>query len=388
MNTFVMVFIALSSLYIGPATAQVESSMEPKEGKIMILPAGKVINKDYFAYGERVEISGTVNGDVYAAGGQILVDGKINGDLLAAGGKVNIAGTVSQDVRIAGGQITINGKIGRNLTVAGGNVELTHPATIRGGIVAAGGSISLAAPVGKDMKVAARNLTVSNKINGSLHAAAGDIRLTSKAVVTGDLSYWSGKTASIDEGAKVGGVVTQKIPGEVFKHSSEKMWGFVAGLILFLKTISFISTLILGLLFIYFFPSYSRSVVSTISNKPLASLGSGFLVFTLTPSVVLFLLITVVGIPLALILSAAYFIGLYLVRIFAILWVGITLFERFGKKVRSGWALVIGLLIYSLLTLIPVIGAIVALFVMLFGLGAALLADRELYLAARAKEMI
>jgi cytoskeletal protein CcmA (bactofilin family) len=125
MNTFMIIFAVLVSLFIRPAAAQDESSREPEEEKLMILPAGKVINKDYFAYGERVEISGTVNGDVYAVGGQILVDGKINEALLAAGGKVNIAGTASQDVRIAGGQITINGEIGRNLTVAGGNVELT-----------------------------------------------------------------------------------------------------------------------------------------------------------------------------------------------------------------------------------------------------------------------
>ncbi len=388
MNPFITIFIALASLFIGPAAAQIESSMEPKEGKIMILPAGKVINKDYFAYGERVEISGTVNGDVYAAGGQILVDGKINGDLLAAGGKVNIAGTVSQDVRIAGGQITINGKIGRNLTVAGGNVELTHPATIRGGVVAAGGSIGLAAPVGNDVKIAAGNLTVSNTINGNLEAVSGKIRLTSKAVVNGDLVYWSDHTASIDESAKVTGAVTQKIPAEIFRPSAKKMLGVIGGFILFVKIISFISTLILGLLFIYFFPKYNQATVSTINSRPLASLGSGFLVLFLTPAIILFLVITVVGIPLALILSAAYFIGIYLVRIFAIFWIGVTLFEWLGKRVGEGWALVIGLVVYSFLTLIPFIGGLVALFVILFGLGAAVLADRELYLAARAKEMI
>ena len=217
---------------------------------------------------------------------------------------------------------------------------------------------------------------------------SGKIRLTSNAVVNGNLVYWSDHAASIDKSAKVTGAVTQKIPAEIFRPSAKKMLGVIGGFILFVKIISFISTLILGLLFIYFFPSYSRAVVSTISNRPLASLGSGFLVFILTPSVVLFLLITVVGIPLALILSAAYFIGIYLVRIFAIFWVGVTLFERLGKRVGEGWALVLGLVVYSILTLIPFIGGLVALFVILFGLGAAILADRELYLAAREKEMI
>ena len=59
---------------------------EVSDWKISSVPAGEVINRDYFAYGESVEISGTVNGDVYAVGGQVLVDGTINGDLLAAAG--------------------------------------------------------------------------------------------------------------------------------------------------------------------------------------------------------------------------------------------------------------------------------------------------------------
>src|SRR5262245_39250872 len=75
--------------------------------KHVIVPAGQVINRDYFAFGEIVEISGTVNGDVYAAGAHVAVDGTVNGDLLAAGGTVAISGTVARDARVAGGQVTI-----------------------------------------------------------------------------------------------------------------------------------------------------------------------------------------------------------------------------------------------------------------------------------------
>lgn len=175
----------LTAVPVGPVAAQPDNSLEPGEHEVTILPAGRVINKDYFAYGERVEISGTVNGDVYAAGGQVLVDGVVNGDLLAAGGTVIISGKISQDARIAGGQVTINGEIARNLTVAGGNINLTNTAVVHGGVVAAGGTVVLAVPVGRDARVAAGNLTVSDTINGDLHAAAGKIRLTSKAAVGG-----------------------------------------------------------------------------------------------------------------------------------------------------------------------------------------------------------
>jgi hypothetical protein len=385
---FGLILWVISFVTVSSVTAQPEKTLEPGEHPAMILPAGKVINRDYFAYGERVEISGTVNGDVYAVGGQVLVDGEVNGDLLVAGGAVIVSGRISQDARILGGQVTINGEIGRNLTVAGGNINLTNTASVQGGVVAAGGTIVLAVPVAKDVRVAAGNLTVSDIIDGDLHAAAGQLRLTSKAAVGGNLIYWSGHPASIDENAKVAGIISQKIPKEGLRSSAKKMAGMVAGFILLAKIVGFFSTLLIGLLLIYFIPNYTREVVSTIHDRPLASLGLGFLMVLATPVIIVFLLVTVVGIPLALILSAVYLIGIYLARILVIFWIGSALLGLFGKTAGEGWVLVIGLITYSVLTLLPFIGGLIAMLVVLFGLGASLLADRQLYLAASRNEMI
>jgi hypothetical protein len=54
-----------------------------------MLPASQVAAADYFAFGELVEISGTVNGDLYALGGAVFIDGRINGDVIAARCKVS-----------------------------------------------------------------------------------------------------------------------------------------------------------------------------------------------------------------------------------------------------------------------------------------------------------
>ena len=94
-------------------------------GDRVVLSAEEVIDHDYFAAGEIVEIYGTVNGDVYVAGGQLIINGTINGDLLAAGGQMSIDSTVPQNARIAGGQISVDGNIGRNLTIGGRKNETT-----------------------------------------------------------------------------------------------------------------------------------------------------------------------------------------------------------------------------------------------------------------------
>jgi uncharacterized membrane protein len=51
-------------------------------------------------------------------------------------------------------------------------------------------------------------------------------------------------------------------------------------------------------------------------------------------------------------------------------------------------AFLVGLIVYYLLAIIPVIGWLVVLLVVLFGLGAELTARKELYTAARRQEML
>ncbi|MEW6681360.1 MAG: hypothetical protein AB1451_00345 [Nitrospirota bacterium] len=387
MNPIVVGLVMLAVLLARPAWAQDEHS-DAAEREVMILPAGVVINQDYFAYGERVEISGTVNGDVYAAGGQILVDGTINGDLLAAGGAITISGTVSQDARIAGGQIAINGPIGRSLTVAGGNVEVNDSAAVGRSVVAAGGRVRVAAPVQADAKIAGGSVTVSNAVKGNLHVATGDLRLTSKAAIAGDLTYWSQTDASIDPGANVAGVVTRKALPEHFGPRPGAFLAALAGLFLLAKLVSFVSTLVLGLLFLYLLPRYTGSTVSTLRTRPWASLGIGFIAFVVTPVAAVILLITVLAAPLGLMAAALFVLAIYVARVFVMIWAGAALFAWMGKPVREVWALVIGLVVYTIVTAIPFLGWIVAWGVTLFGLGAALLADRMLYLTAKERAAV
>jgi len=382
--------VALSVFALLALNSQASEAQERFfQGKAIVsVPANQVINRDYFAFGQLIEISGTVNGDVYALGGQIVVDGKINGDLLASGGAINISGEISQDVRIAGGQINISGQIGRNLTVGGGNIELTPSGVVHGGVVSAGGNIHLASPVGGYAKVMAGNLIVSNKINGDLQAAVGSIRLTSKAEVTGDLTYMSAREASIAEGTKIGGTVTRHSPPSMPRHSARLIFAFLAGMSILMKGISFISTLILGLLSIRFIPNYHHSAVFMLRERTLACLGMGFVTVVVAPVLIMILMATIVGIPLALILSAVYVIALYWSRIFSITWVGEAFFGLFRKKASPGWAFFFGLAIYFFLSLIPVLGWLIALFIMLFGLGTEMLTRKEVYAAARDQEII
>jgi cytoskeletal protein CcmA (bactofilin family) len=368
--------------FFSTATAQ-EPAGRSGSGRRVTVPASEVVNGDYFVFGRTVEISGTINGDLYASGRQVIIDGTVNGDVLVAGGKVSLSGNVSQDVRVAGGQVTISGTIGRNLTVAGGQVELAPSAVLRGGLVAAGGDVDLSAPVAGSVKAAAGTLTVANRVGGNVDAAVGTLRIASKADIQGDVNYWSRREAVISEGAHIGGKIVRNVPPKrprLFPAAFFAWLGFVS--------INFISTLILGLLSLRFLPRFHQSVVTTLSERPWASLGIGFVAAVVLPVVCSLLFATVVVIPLALILLTAFFIVLYWARIYAIGRIGEFILARLRPASSRASAFVLGLFVYYLLAIIPFIGWLVVPLVMLFGLGAELISRKQLYATARSQGLI
>jgi hypothetical protein len=97
---------------------------------------------------------------------------------------------------------------------------------------------------------------------------------------------------------------------------------------------------------------------------------------------------TVVAIPLALILLFAFVILLYWSRIYAIGRIGESLLARLRPASSRASAFALGLFVYYILAIIPVIKWLVVPLVMLFGLGADLITRKQLYATARNQDLI
>ena len=384
MKSFILI---LHVLVVGVAPALAE---EPLDRSVLseraVLRAGQVVQGDYFAFGPHVEVSGTVNGDLYAAGGDVLIDGTVNGDVIAAGGKITLSGSVSQDARLAAGQITISGTVGRNMTVGGGDVQLTESAQVRENLLAGGGNVQLAGHVGRDARVGAGNATISNGIDRDLAVAAASVRLTSKATVGGKLRYWSESAPSIDEGATVrGGVVRRPLP-EGWR--GDRVGQGLVGARLMLAAVSFVSTLILGVVLLRVYPVFSRRAAATIRERPGSALGWGVAALLGIPLVAVLCLATVIAIPAGLVLLLLYGATLYLARIYAVTWLGQLILRQRADAPSVTGAFLTGLVLYSLVALIPVVGGLVTLLTVLLGLGALLLAKKELVTTLREQNQI
>lgn len=142
--------------------------------------------------------------------------------------------------------------------------------------------------------------------------------------------------------------------------------------------ISFVSTLILGLVLLRVYPMFARRVTATIRERPAPSLGWGTVALVATPVVALSFVVTLFALPIGLFLLALYGATVYLARVYAMTYVGQILIRRQDDSSSLAWPFVAGLVLYSGLSLLPVIGGLVTLSTVLFGLGALLISKKEL----------
>lgn len=381
----IAVFLILPLLVTGSVFAQNLSS----QSGMVTLPKYNTVNHDYFATGNSVNLSGNVNGDAYLAGGNIIVDGNVNGDLIAAGGNINISGNTKGNVRVFGGNITVSGVVGRNLTVTGGSVNITNTAKITGSLVSGSGDLVISAPIGKGATLAGGNVSIFNTIGGETSINASKALLGSKSTVGGDLTYTKDTMIDLQKGALIKGkmiVSSQPAPqASAVKGTIDSFMGKVG---MSLKLMDLVSALVIALLLVKFTPNYLDKTVKILTKRPLFSFVIGALALIAVPIISIILLLSVIGIPIALILLGILIIASYLSKIFISLLVGQKLLEVLKTKSGRGWAILIGLAVYSLVSQIPFLGGIVVFLSITTGLGAQIVERLALYKEIRSRKLI
>ena len=135
---------------------------------------------------------------------------------------------------------------------------------------------------------------------------------------------------------------------------------------------------------IKFSPVFTQQVAATVAKKPFASFGLGLLTIVIFPIAALIAMLTIVGIPLALISAVLLIISLYIAKLFVSLAIG----QRLLKKSGPIPQLAVGLLAIYILKIIPVLGGLVTIAVALTGLGALIIAKKNLYRLLRSKKII
>ncbi|MHB9110214.1 MAG: hypothetical protein ACYDCO_24440 [Armatimonadota bacterium] len=313
-----------------------------RTGNNVTIPAGEVIDDDLVVSGGDVRVDGRVTGDLVAAGGNVTTAGPVEGSLIVAGGDVTVGGPVGGSLYVASGEATVNAPVERNVVAAGGTVELNEGAT-----------------VGRDVTVNGGDVTVNSRVGRNLRANAGNLVVGAGAVIGGDVIAQAG-SHTIAEGAQIQGEerITRTDDRGGFGVAGWFLWQLLTGLAL----------LVAGLVFVALAPRLTEETETAMRAKPGVSILAGLLIFLLALPLFILLLITVIGIPLALIWAAVYLAAIYISPIFLAILVGRLVWRRPGGDLFL--ALLIGVGLLFVVRLIPFLGALVTFAAMIWGLGA------------------
>ncbi|MEK7126828.1 MAG: polymer-forming cytoskeletal protein [Patescibacteria group bacterium] len=334
---------------------------------------------DSYIFAGNGNIESNVTGDLYIAGGSIVVNGNVAEDLVVVGGKVIVMGNIGGDLRIAGGQASVYGTVGDDVIMVGGQLDIGKTAVVNGSLIVGTGILTVDGYVKEDIRGGLGMLLLNGKVDRNVTVSTEDkLSISKTASIGGDLTYSSLLESNVPEGVVKGTVKFNKFEKESLLESVtyfffiQKLVGFLSALVLLLLIVTFMSK------------SLVQSAEATKENV-FKSFGIGLLTMIAAVIGSILLLITVIGIPLALIVLAMLLIVFYVAQIFVSMWVAGYLFKikNFGKTKLFG-AAALGLFLYYLVGFIPYVGWAVKIVLFLVGVGA--IAMRKMHIWKVLKE--
>lgn len=350
---------------------------------IILVEKETVINDNFVRVGKDITIHGAVHGDVMVAGSIITIDGPVDGDVIAVGDTVTINGTVGGNIRVAAMTVSLDGTVGRNASIAAQTIAVGSDATIGWSTQTAAESLNLQGTVNGNAHFYGSDVTVAGTIHGNALFSVGEngaITIAGPAVIGKDLTYQSDQQAVIAKTATINGTVAHQDP--IFHERELRNFFFSLGLLG--RLVSIFGLLVLGLVLVSIAPKSIQRVVDTMRTRAKSSFGLGVLSLIAVPAVAIVLMITVIGLPLAMIALLLFGIVLYSTKIIVGIFLGQWLIGRLrGTAVQrvTLWVMIAGVVLYTLLTWIPILGWMIQIFATCFALGALILYKRERLLA-------
>lgn len=331
--------------------------------------------EDLYTAGGQLRIETEVRGDLLAAGGTIVVLAPVAGDAMLAGGTVDLRAPVADDLRAAGGSVSLGSAVGDDAVLAGARVHIEPKASVSGRAWLAGGEVSIDGRVAGELRAAGSRVVLAGTVGGDAELAGETIELQPGAHVAGNLVYRSPREARIPTEARVDGEIRRLSFEPPAVAPAARTGGWLVGLA---------ALAVAGIVLYLVFPQFALAAARTLGTTPWRALALGFATLAAVPVLVLLLLVSVVGIPLALALLAAYLIMLLAGFLTGMLYLGDVGIRRLApgraqSRLAIVAALVAALVVLWLVRLIPLLGGIVTFLVLLFGTGALLLGVYERY---------
>lgn len=365
------------NFYLGPD--QVLNRNLYRAGNVIIIEGQ--VNGDVFLVGNSVTIKGPVAGSVFVLGNQVNLTGEVAGSVFAVASTISVTGEVAGSVRTLASNFSLNSTVGENLFFAGSVATIGDQASIGWDLFFAGASLEIAAPINRHADLRGASLVLNQRVGGDAFVdlkETGSMVLLPAAVIEGNLTYLAGSENRLD--IREGATIIGQTNFQSVERAPKGWFDFITPQFLFRKVIAIFSLIIVGLVLIALAKKQTDRIVDFMINRFWSALGWGVIYFIITPVIAILLLLTIIGIPLAIILMILYFLVLYFSQIVAAIALGALFIQLINKKKEPSlmFSMILGVIIFVFLTSLPFLGWAIKLVAIWWGFGACLTIKRLL----------
>lgn len=335
-----------------------------EEEQVLISPAPSAEEDIYADADSKVDSERSVAHSFFLAGNDVLSKDYVDGIHFLAGNLVEFTGSAEYGA-FAGNSLKVNGDIDKDLFIAGNSIEIGEDTLIGRDLYAAATTVLIKANLSGNAFVGGQRVVLENvTLAGDLNLSADEIVIKGKVSVAGTLKY--------NDNARITGLENLTADQtETYVGSSTKVdVSFATSLTT--KLIFLLGRLLVAIILIAIASKFSKRLLDefTLKNswKDLA-LGLGLLLAL--PLAIIFVAITVIGLPLGLVGLGFYIFFAYLSTSVTGLVLGDLLAKHLFKneKLHVFLKASIGIVLLALLGLIPYIGSLITGLSTCFGFG-------------------
>lgn len=381
-----LLLVCVSLLFIVPAA----NAQEIYGGDA--LPTGESVANDIVLVGDQVFLNGSVEGDAILLGRTISISGDVDGSLIAMGENIVVNGTATGTTYVLGLNLDLlsGAELGRNLYFVGGSITADPESSVGRDLRVLAMGARLAGTVERDTRMVvglfqiARALgqrinlmTTGQNLDGSTPTVAG----------AGDLlQLMAASPVALGQAAQTAPQAQDEEPDGATADDQVREY-----IVSHLQDLA--SLLIVGILLIWFRPAWLNGWAAAVRQKPLAAVGWGFVAYIVgfAGAGLLFALVIAVGVGLlwttltglsftwtgiavsawGFVFSTFVLLVAFVSKIIVGYLIGLLILQRFAPRsaARMFLPLLLGAVLFILVSAMPYFGWVFALVSTFLGLG-------------------
>lgn len=356
-SLFILLVVLLASFNLYAVQLNLAEDTKSESGRF---------EEDYIFTGQSLEFSGKAN-DLFTFTEFFEFNGQTKLAIIGAASKMNINGTVGNGIKAAGRSITIGGNTTGTSFLAAENLTFEETSQTTGAIFAGARKILLKGKMNGDLRAGAGEISIQNEIYGNVTVHTGRLTISENGRIVGNLEYHSDQPLTEEEAARVSGEISfkEREGGHFDDSVRDDLFDNTIGFSLVFK----IAFAVLGFLLLLF--PIGRVLEKQVNRKEITSLALwGLLPIFIYPSAIVISIILIITIPLGISLILAFLPILFVTKIIGITIIGGLIVNALNWQSKNRFLyFLIGVIPYSLLSLIPYFGFILLVLVSSIGCG-------------------